>query len=96
MAEGRYCHGKAVISDRIMVMGGTSDGYLGMHSVEIYDPAKDEWFPAAPMLQPRKDITAGTVNDYVYVMGQSHHDSRLNPGIEKCSITKNDWERVSK
>lgn len=95
MSIGRLLHANAVISDKIILMGGKSNPVVTISLVEIYDPAKNEWFQAAPMLQPRMNFNAGALNDYVYVLGGSNESSQFIPEIERYSITRNNWERVN-
>jgi hypothetical protein len=37
--------------------------------VEIYDPTTDKWSPGPPLLYPRSDFAAYTVNGYIYALG---------------------------
>jgi N-acetylneuraminic acid mutarotase len=40
-----------------------------MNSVEIYNPAADEWRPARPMFAPRAGHGAAVLDGMIYVLG---------------------------
>lgn len=96
MSVGRKMHACAVISKKILVMGGLDRKGDCLDSVEYYDPATNEWFPAAPMLEPRYEHKAVTHNDFVYVLGGCNsRDYGSVESVDRYSLCENKWTRVS-
>lgn len=96
MSIGRKMHACAVITKKILVMGGLDSRLAFLDSVEYYDPIKNEWFPAAPMLEPRYEHKAVTHNDFVYVLGGCNHSNYGSiQSVDRYSIYENKWTRVS-
>lgn len=93
MSLGRYHHATAMISNKILVMGGRGRYVVPISSVEYYDPNRNKWNTAESMLQPRWGCEAGTVNDFVYVFGGRNSKCWLT-SIECYSITDNTWTIV--
>lgn len=65
------------------------------NSVELYDPAKNEWFQAAQMLERRYYPHAGAVNDFVYVFGGMCDNGSMLTSSERYSIKDNTWAKVN-
>ncbi|GAB6066852.1 kelch repeat-containing protein [Methylothermus subterraneus] len=66
----------AVLGDKIYVIGGFSPLRLGnllrlsvSDAVEVYDPAKDRWRPAAPLPKPLHHAAAASVGGRLFVLG---------------------------
>ncbi len=62
----------------ILITGGVSShdktGTAALSSVQLYDPASDSWFEAAPMQTPRSQHTAVALpNGRVVVLGGFHN-----------------------
>lgn len=97
LSVARYSAESVVISDKILVMGGTDENGNALNSVEYYDPELNKWYAAAPMLTPRFHLSTGVANGFVYVMG-GYAKSDWGPGLEtidRYSMEDNTWTRVS-
>ncbi|MCX6378188.1 MAG: hypothetical protein NT023_01720 [Armatimonadetes bacterium] len=78
----------------ILITGGVSahdkTGNSALSSVQLYDPASDSWFEAAPMLTPRSQHTAVALpNGRVVVLGGFH--KQLLSSIEVYDPVANAW-----
>lgn len=89
---GRTSHASVVIVNKILVMGGYRMGRF-LNSVELYDPAKNEWCLTAPMLERRCHFQAGTVGNFVYIFGGKRN--LILSSVERYSISDNSWTMVS-
>lgn len=70
MECARYRHASTPLSsDKVIVMGGLGRDKAALRSVEYYDPIRDKWFSAAPMIECRYNASAGIASNYVYVLG---------------------------
>lgn len=110
MPTVRYNHACVVIANKIFVLGGQSSHLECLDTVEYYNLAKNKWFAAAPMLQPRCEHKAVALNEFVYVLGGFKHDVGFNhsgwgyqntetgfiQSIDRYSVDENQWIRVSK
>lgn len=88
MSVARIDHASAVISNRILVMGGS-----GFRSVECYNPAANTWSQRAPMLRNRSNFEAGAANGFVYVIGGLGAIETVT-SIERYSMESNTWTLV--
>jgi len=60
------------VNDKIYVIGGQqgkTTGWLGMKTVEVYDPASDSWMPGTDMILPRKWLATCYLDSCIYVFG---------------------------
>lgn len=91
MHVARSHHASAVVSNKILVMGG-----FMLKSVECYNPANNKWSRRAQMLQPRSDFEAGTVNDFVYILEGALYlePIEVKISIERYCYKTNKWELV--
>ena len=68
----RWAPSSSVMDGQIYVIGGEKgieDGWPGLNSVEMYDPATDSWTPKAPMPTPRRGHSSSVLDQKIYVMG---------------------------
>jgi len=68
----RWAPSSSVMDGKIYVIGGEKgieDGWPGLNSVEMYDPATDSWTPMAPMPTPRRGHSSSVLDQKIYVMG---------------------------
>ncbi|MFD7024445.1 Kelch repeat-containing protein [Promicromonospora sukumoe] len=90
----------AVVDDRIYVIGGrefslAEDGSAvqeNVATVEVYDPADDEWETVAPLPEARGGLAAAVHDGSIYVFGGEQHDPdpvvyddvwRYDPGTDE-------------
>ncbi|MBI5554322.1 MAG: hypothetical protein HY920_00525 [Elusimicrobia bacterium] len=59
----------AVVSNKIYVIGGESDSYDVVQTVEEYDPTTDTWTSKADMPTARVALIAGVVGGKIYAIG---------------------------
>lgn len=93
----------AVVSDKIVVIGGCSStanehgrptGQL--KTVDIYDPELGKWTAAAPMITERTKFQVAVSKDIVYVMGGQEFQMYMSAtSVETYSIETNTWTKVS-
>lgn len=76
MPEGRVGMGFAELDDRVYLFGGLSKEQfeqgpgaddLTLSSLNVYDPATDDWSQRGPMPIDSGDVSAVTVGDFMYV-----------------------------
>ena len=65
MAQGRAGHAAVAIGGKVLVVGGLSQltPPVAMSSVELYDPAVNQWTTVASLSVPRGDFTATVLAD---------------------------------
>ena len=67
--------GVAVVNGQIHVFGGRTRNANGttdngaLNTMEIYDPVTDSWMFGAPMLNGRRTMAVGTLNDRIQAIG---------------------------
>lgn len=94
MSIARCSSASAIVSDKILVIGGSDLDGNDLDFVELYDPARNKWFPAAPMLEPRYECEAGSLNNFVYVFGGSTNNIVNQVAVDRYSIKSDTWTRV--
>jgi hypothetical protein len=59
MSVGRVDASATLLSDgRVLVAGGGVNGFSGLASTEVYDPGRNQWDAATPLMAPRLGHTA--------------------------------------
>lgn len=72
------------------VMGGnTGSGVTGV--LEVYNFSSNSWTSAAPMLTPRSDLGADTINGVIYAAGGSDSSGPALATLEAYDPTTNTW-----
>ncbi len=72
MPTARVWPSASAVNGRIYVIGGSPGGgqlYVGLSTVEEYDPATDTWTPKAGMPTARTLLSTSAVNGRVYAIG---------------------------
>jgi N-acetylneuraminic acid mutarotase len=73
MPTARASFATAVVNGKIYCIGGTTglkDGQTIVSGItEVYDPKTDSWETKTDLPTPRVGVTAGVVNDQIYVVG---------------------------
>ncbi|KPL11188.1 MAG: hypothetical protein AMS26_20520 [Bacteroides sp. SM23_62] len=72
MPTPRTAASAIALNDKIYVVGGQqgkTTGYLGMTTVEVYDPATDSWITGTDMIIPRKWHATCCLDSMIYVFG---------------------------
>lgn len=96
MSIARELPGCAVVSNKMLVMGGIGIDRAQLRSVEYYNLALNKWLTASPMTIISGCVTTGVLNGLVYVLGTIRGDTgRLSSVIEKYSIEDDTWVQVS-
>ena len=74
-----------VVDSKIYAIGGDIDMFrgLGYSTVEVYDPAKDEWTKDTDLLFGIRTPGASAVNGKIYVIG----GARMWPPPDPCLST---------
>lgn len=78
------------LDDSIYVMGGTDDKGRILSSVEVYDPATNQWHYASSMLDRRKGAASVVYNDSIIVFGGAG-DVGLHRTVEVYSPATGAW-----
>lgn len=95
MNFARYRHASTTLSsDRIIVMGGLGRTKEPLRSAEYYDPIIDKWLPVAPMIERRYNASAGTANNFVYVLGGDVAGT-TPASIERYCVRTGTWTKVN-
>ena len=72
MPEGRDASASATVNGKIYIIGG-GDGVAWVSRpyapVRIYDPSTDSWSTGADMPTPRKGLSVGVIDGYIYAVG---------------------------
>lgn len=90
MSIARKRAGCAVVSQKILVIGGDGSDQAGLRAVECYDKELNSWFAVSPLPEAiRKDVTPGVLDGFVYVLGICTNH------IVKYSIQEDKWTTVS-
>lgn len=96
MECARYQHTSTTLSsDKIIVMGGYGRAKNALRSVEYYDSIRDKWFSVAPMIECRKNASAGTADNFVYVLGGDSFLTAAPASIERFCIRTGAWTKVN-
>ena len=79
----------AVVGGKLFVAGGAAliDGKHGkpMRTVDVYDPATDQWTSLPPMLTPRMSFALVPVGKTLYAIGGSDGKTPL-PTVEALKL----------
>lgn len=94
MSTARSSYALAVMPNKIFNLGGVGRFGLPLISVECYDPNRNKWSHVQSMLLPRCDFEAGTINDFIYVLGGDDTHSNWITSVERYSVTDNTWTQV--
>jgi len=87
MPTARHGLSAIVVKNKILVIGGYSDGPTGV--VEEYDPIHDQWTTKAPMPTPRGFFGLVNIGDYVYAIGGRIWGEK-GP-VERYNIDHDQW-----
>ncbi len=82
------------LDGRIYAIGGclTSDGYTGLNTVEVYNPATNSWSSAAPMPTARTGLAAVTGPDgRIYAIGGYNFMGGHFNAVEVYNPLTNSW-----
>ncbi len=83
------------LHDSIYVMGGVNELGIPVRSVELYDPAKNEWHRGPDMLFARKGAASVVYNDSIFVFGGAGVLNNLQRTVEVYSPTAgSEWDSV--
>lgn len=94
MSVPRLRAARAVLANRLFIIGGRDDRATCLHSVECYDPAISEWKTVAPMRRARANTAACAVNGSIYVFGGHDAEGGLS-SIERYDPDGNTWTEAS-
>ena len=76
------------------VMGGnTGSSVTGV--LEIYNRSTNSWSSGAPMITPRSDFGADTINGTIYAAGGSDGSSAALPTLEAYDPTSDSWTTLA-
>ena len=82
----------ALLNDKIYVIGGADYRNGGaVSTVEIYDPAKDEWTEGTPLPEPRCCHVAEVVNGTIYAISGLNFDHNPQGSNFAYNIENNTW-----
>lgn len=88
MNVARDSAGVAVLNEYIYVAGGKQMfPCTQIHTVEQYDPKKDEWVKLAPMPASRQSFALFKSKEFLYAIGDKD-------GIERYDPSQNSWKEV--
>lgn len=74
---GRYQAGVAAYNNMVYAIGGC-DAWNCLNSVEVYDPSKNSWAIAKPIITARRGCGVAVFNNKLYVVGGSDGSHSLN------------------
>jgi len=58
-----------VMDDKLITLGGWTDGTTLSDAIETYDPATDTWTKAGKLKQPMRCMASAYVNGKLYLIG---------------------------
>lgn len=82
MPTKRYNFGTAVVNNRIYVIGGIDDQGRCLRTVEIYDPATNQWSTGAPMPSARSALSLVVHQGQIFAMGGVEANGRASRVVE--------------
>lgn len=83
LKTARYGHSASLLADgKVLIAGGTGVGGKPLSSVEIYDPEKNSWADASPLLQTLSHPLATNIsNGDVVIIGSDKSQDGVTPYI---------------
>ncbi len=82
----------AVTDGKLYVIGGRWSGIGNLDTVEVYDPATDEWMTLPAMPTPRGGLTAAALDEQIHVTGgEAFEPSRTFGEHEVYDVTRERW-----
>ena len=92
MQTPRYRFAAVSCDDTIYAIGGTSDGFNALKSVEKFDCAADKWIYVSEMDIKRWEHAACVMQGRIFVIGGRNAECKLVK-IIKCNDSSTDrWE----
>lgn len=91
MTEGRSMSSAVFLNSKIYVIGGQGNSYQKLNTVDIYDPAKDEWSsgPAMPGGIVNEAPLCGRIGIKIYCLGVAERGYTL-----VLDTQTNVWEKI--
>jgi len=90
MPTARQAPAGALGGSLFYVMGGNT-GSAVTGALEAYNPSTDSWTSVAPMLSPRSDLGADTIDGIIYAAGGSDGTSPALATLEAYDPATNTW-----
>lgn len=89
----RLCHHQAVVRrNKILVIGGFSEGDVATRVFLEYDPELDVWKTLEPTMRiVRAEFGAVVINDSLYVIGGNDGENKLS-SVEIFDFNTNKWQ----
>jgi N-acetylneuraminic acid mutarotase len=89
----------AVVDSKLYVIGGRWDGAGNRATLEVYDPATDAWESLPDMPSRRGGLTAGAIDNQIYVGGGEDPWARQGSGctyntLEVYDTSAGGWARL--
>ena len=93
MDEQRCFASATVMGNKILVVGGTGEGFLPLSNCELYDPITDVWtLLPAELNVPRSNAAIGKAKKKIFVFGGTYSN-----GIVECyDKEKEKWAEVGR
>lgn len=97
-----------VIGGKAYVIGGgfkqPNGEFKFLPTVEIYDPATDQWEKGADMIAPHDYPGGAVLGEYIYIFGGHHPDAtkggpKTDPGFDFCerlNLKTGRWEEIAR
>lgn len=82
MPTKRYNFGTAVVNNRIYVIGGIDDQGRCLRTVEIYNPATNQWSTGAPMPSARSALSLIVHQGQIFALGGVEANGRASRLVE--------------
>lgn len=96
MPTARYAFAAAVVDGKIYAIGGYNESipnWVGLNTVEEYDPVADRWETKSPMPTGRHSMAAAAVGGKIYVVG-GHGGGHLQT-VEQYDPASDAWTTMA-
>jgi len=91
-----YCSGHTFLPDgRLLVMGGTSPGTLGLRDATVFNPSTSTWSPTNSMAQGRYYPTATTLPNGEILVVSGHDTAKKVVTIPEVRTSSGTWRRLT-
>jgi len=92
MSAPRASCAAAALAGALFVIGGVSDGWGSLDTVERFSIASQQWEQMPSMDRPRRDFAAVAAAGTIYVIGGTSHGCRSTSIIERFNPNAGEWE----
>jgi len=95
MPTARFCLASSVVNGKIYVIGGESQGFVAIKTVEEYDPVLDKWIQKADMPTARFWFSTSVMDGKIYAIGGGSNAITGLSTVEVYDPSTDTWAKCS-